>query len=399
MEKIYMEESKKSRKSVMSSSVILSFVFSIFSIFAIAMYGIFGNQGTSVSYAANVPDGSDFNLSWGDEITACNNQDCDKMYSMINYYTGTARTLANQVFCIERTKQTENGSTYKDMGAFPADWPNVKNDNGLAYLLGLGRVGKKITNYDSSIDGFVLQSAIWYYLADKYPDVDVFKLVNKTDGGGQVLNDKAVIETAGDIYIQKGTGSATPYSGLTGQNGKILQLVNEAKKDHSYNTFTLELEDDKTSKTEDGKYYQSSKFTPVGSDVFASYSLKVTGVDDAVIVNENGEEISADNIPAGTKFYVRVPVDKITKETLIKVDARGMFYADGVKFYYAPSDPDTLQHMAYVEPYYVNAGAEFTVVGDTGLNVTQTIYFVGLIVLLCGVGIVYANAKPVESKQ
>ena len=33
-------------------------------------------------------------------------------------------------------------------------------------------------------------------------------------------------------------------------------------------------------------------------------------------------------------------------------------------------------------------------VPDTGMNTAQTIYFIGLIVLLSGVGIIYANAKP-----
>ena len=33
---------------------------------------------------------------------------------------------------------------------------------------------------------------------------------------------------------------------------------------------------------------------------------------------------------------------------------------------------------------------------DTGISAGQTIYFVGLIVLLCGVGIIYANAKPTQ---
>ena len=42
---------------------------------------------------------------------------------------------------------------------------------------------------------------------------------------------------------------------------------------------------------------------------------------------------------------------------------------------------------------------EVTGVPDTGVSSAQTIYFVGLIVLLCGVGIVYANAKPVQVKQ
>ena len=35
---------------------------------------------------------------------------------------------------------------------------------------------------------------------------------------------------------------------------------------------------------------------------------------------------------------------------------------------------------------------------DTGMSTAQTIFFIGLIVLLCGVGIVYANAKPVQDK-
>ena len=42
---------------------------------------------------------------------------------------------------------------------------------------------------------------------------------------------------------------------------------------------------------------------------------------------------------------------------------------------------------------------EFVGTDDTGMTTVQTIYFIGLIVLLCGVGIVYANAKPVQVKQ
>ena len=35
---------------------------------------------------------------------------------------------------------------------------------------------------------------------------------------------------------------------------------------------------------------------------------------------------------------------------------------------------------------------------DTAMSSVQTIYFIGLVVLLCGIGIIYANAKPVEEK-
>ena len=35
-------------------------------------------------------------------------------------------------------------------------------------------------------------------------------------------------------------------------------------------------------------------------------------------------------------------------------------------------------------------------VPDTGMTTAQTIYFIGLIILLSGVGIIYATAKPQE---
>ena len=51
----------------------------------------------------------------------------------------------------------------------------------------------------------------------------------------------------------------------------------------------------------------------------------------------------------------------------------------------------------------VQKGKEFTLdyspeVPDTGVTAAQTIYFIGLIILLSGVGIIYANVKPAENK-
>ena len=56
MEKIYMEESQRQKKSksVCNLSVLMSFVVAIFAIFSLAMFGITSNQATSISYAASV---------------------------------------------------------------------------------------------------------------------------------------------------------------------------------------------------------------------------------------------------------------------------------------------------------------------------------------------------------
>ena len=120
-----------------------------------------------------------------------------------------------------------------------------------------------------------------------------------------------------------------------------------------------------------------------------------------VVVNENGEEINKKDIAAGTKFYVRIPASKVTEEAgtqTVKVNVTAEFTGGKAKYLYASSN-EAYQRLATVSPSEISKGAEFVVSPDTGMNVAQTIYFVGLIVLLCGVGIVYANAKPVEAKQ
>ena len=397
MEKIYMEESKRQKKSVMNLSVVLSFVVSIFAVFSLAMFGIVMNQGTGVSYAAEPGEG--FSMKKGPDIYSYTSNDNgahpDKEYNMNNYYAGDVGSLENQVFCIERSKETEDNLAYTSTTDVREGKADVKNDQGLIYLLGLSRLNRIITEYeDDTVDGYVIQSAIWYYLSQKYSD-DVYKLVLDEDATGN-LNDKAVIEHEGTIYL-KINGQVKGYTNLSGQNGYILSLV-KAAREYEENKLTVNIGDAKVAKTEDGKYYQSPAISPVGTDTLTTFDVEVSGIDGAIIVDESGAEIAATNIPAGTTFYVRIPAEKVTNESqTVKVNVKGTFTTGGAA-YYATSDAE-YQRLAYVTPIQISAGTEFAVVGDTGMNVAQTIYFIGLIVLLCGVGIVYANAKPVEAKQ
>ena len=70
--------------------------------------------------------------------------------------------------------------------------------------------------------------------------------------------------------------------------------------------------------------------------------------------------------------------------------------------YYVAEDAQTIASVASIANN-VNKGAEISLnytprVPDTGMSTAQTVYFVGLIILLSGVGIIYANVKPEESK-
>ena len=140
---------------------------------------------------------------------------------------------------------------------------------------------------------------------------------------------------------------------------------------------------------------------PSASSSFTGYDAALAGIDGAFAVDENGNELTLTNVDASKKFYIRIPAEKVTKTVQkVTVNVTGHFSASAVQYYVSKSN-EGHQRLASVTSGNKNGGEEVEFVGtdDTGMNTAQTIYFIGLIVLLCGVGIVYANVKPVEAKQ
>lgn len=416
MEKIYMEESRRQSRKLFDASVVLSFVVAVFAVFSLATFGIVTNQGTdTISYAAPVSSDT-FTLKMGKKVFAYNDATAmTKAYLMETYFYDVANNADNVVFCIERNKTVENNKAYKQIATARAETKDLfgaDNDEGVKYLLGIGTNKaslQAVTQYDDNVDIWVVQSAIWYYLSGKYSSVDAYKL-NVGTGTNAYLNDKDVMDINGSIYLSfteptaTAPGTFTEFEGLTGPNGKIMQLVNEANAATAAGSRVIVTKaDDSISKTEDKKYYQSALITVSGdpTNSLLSYDVSLSGVEGAIAVDENGEDLGTTNVAPGTKFYVRVPADKVT-ETVQKVSVSitGHF-AGATGTYYYVEDNANLQRMATVTPGDVAGGTEIEFIGapDTGMNTAQTIYFIGLIILLCGVGIVYANAKPVKSKQ
>ncbi len=420
MEKIYMEECKKQKQKLFDVSVVLSFVVAVMAVFSLATFGIVTNQGTdTISYAAPVSSDT-FTLKWGKVVFARDSiaEGPFNLYRMETYFYDTANNPENVVFCIERNKTIINNNSYSKIATAregTKDLFGQDNDEGLKYLLGIGTNKaslQAVTEGDDTVDIWAVQSAIWYYLSEKYPDVDAYKL-NVTSG--QSLNDKNVIMTDGPVYLSivnpstdpnqsEAPDTYTPYEGLTGPNGKIMQLVHEAEAATSAgNRVIVTKADDNISRTDDKKYYQSSLITVSGdpTNSLLGYDVSLTGLDGAIIVGEDGESLNTTDIAPGTKFYVRVPAEKVTESVQkVNVSVTGHFTGASGTYYYVEDNAD-LQRMASVEPGDVAGGIEVEFIGtpDTGMNTAQTIYFIGLIILLCGVGIVYANAKPVKSRQ
>ena len=389
---------KKGKRGVVNASVVLSFAVAIFAIFSIAMAGLSMTQKTGVSYAAPtaLPNNFTFNLrDGGRDIYGTDTNSTGQSFFNVPMYVAD-NDNDNPIFCVEHNADVNNGESYS-VG-------DDIEDYGLLYLLNNSFANEvNVTNVTGTnsvyVESWVTQVAIWMYLYETDPtatqatsknyispeDINIIKNVNKLT-----------------VYDASHMGSLDAYQGEKLYPKYVKPLVDKAKLATDVAYLTVSKASDDISISEDKKFYYSSLITVIGdpSDSLKRYTVSLTGIDGAKVVDENFEELGSP-IARGTKFYVRIPADKVTKEVqkvVITVD--GVFGTLEGKYYNAAGDYQKVVSVKASEKT-ISKGTEVEFVGtdDTGMTTVQTIYFIGLIVLLCGIGIVYANAKPVQVKQ
>ena len=443
MEKIYMEDNnnKQTRRGLVDFSVILSFTVAVFAIFSITMFGIVSFQGTNVSYAAPLDDDSQFTFQYGvhgagdEEVTlkGQNPADTNSYFMVPIYLAGSPNNYNNVVFCVEHNVEPPDGGTIVRKS-------EAITDNGLLYLLtnsyANGRPRTNITDDTNKkyIEAYITQVAIWVYMYEVYSNVQRDQVfgIYKSDGtkyprdsqdpNTPLKNDDVPVNliTAAEMTaIQSATTiinladqdaiTSTIYSGDNLYTKYIRPLVDEAKSASAQKQFYVTYnENDNATLSEDGKYYDSPILTAVGnpSNDLVSFDITVSGVEGAFLVDENKNTLNPTGIPAGKRFYVRIPVEKAPgegKKLLVNVDGVGHFNGAVGYYYLAEVNGYASQKIITITGVTKNVPGSVQVPltggGDTAMNAAQTVYFIGLIILLCGVGIVYANAKPVEVKQ
>lgn len=394
MEKIYEEGNNNTKKkSVINLSVVLSFVIAVCAMFSLIAFGF--NQ---VSYA--VPDTAPDSFTVYRKVTdgstfpvAINSFSSDKeiestRFEVPLYYTDQAFT--DLVFCIEKNHFVDNKDIYNKLEEI--------NDTGLLYLLSNSYVnGKNVANGDKFLEAYVSQVAIWLYLSEKEGAI----------GTANSFTTEQLNNVKNARYIKVvGSGDTTADGNLKeiGEvyNRYIVPLITAAKNATELNRVDVNLDSKDLVKSDDGESYQTSIISVIATGEMLSYDINISGIDGAYAVDENGQELTTSNVAPGTKFYVRIPADKISEKIQeLNISVTGHFKTV-TGYSYANTDP-AQQKLAKVvgKNLDVDSGLKLEVIGapDTGMNVAQTIYFIGLVVLLCGVGIIYANAKPIEIKE
>ena len=421
MEKIYEEQiggGKKPRGQI-NFSIVLSFAVAAFAIVSLIAVGF--NQ---ISFAAPTSI-NDSNLTFylpqqGDRTLSVAARTDGGDYFIVPFYQANVDEMsidaAYPLFCLEHhvgINASDGGQAYERAEAI--------EDTGLVYILNLSstmnvsgngivpRIGYTDEEY-KFVERYATQIAIWVYLHEtKYIDGGDgrYSLANETADASEYGANLQIIENA--TYIVRNDILDNSEIALVGANGAsfydsyILPVVNVAKGHPVLKTLTING-DSTISKVGDDNYYQTEALS-VSCDPndMTQFQVSVSGIEGAFVVDGDYNTVE-DGIftnPSST-FHVRIPVQSVSETArTIRIDVSAIALNYPLLAKYVATTGDYQAVVVIVgDGVDLYASKEIPVVGspDTGMNKAQTIYFIGLIVLLCGVGIIYANAKPVETE-
>ena len=412
MEKIYMENNNNNKKNSIFQQVFksqlskkLSVAMVFVSFFSFLMMGV-----NNVSYSAPVEIPED---GLGDSFTTA------EVGSQVSGYGGTetfpvfmySTTTGIPIFCLERDVPFLANTTLTKTKSI--------DDQGLLHVM--ANTYPHVTLNDQNgnefpveVQTWIAQATIWQYLYQSGAEDN-----QSTSGGtSQTIGN---IQKVYQLYYDT-DGAEKPWCDVTGcyatsaeANSKVTfyekyiknEVDNAMKTDVSVNgAMTMSIANQEISITDDEKYYQTALVT-VGSNnpsslVSSSVSVDIVSAPDGtILVDKEGKEI--EDTSGITKFYVRIPVKYVTEDNkVVELSATGNFriYQGD---YYEGTGAQTVSTV-YTTDEPRSTGLEIPInytpsVPDTGMNLAQSIYFIGLLVLLCGVGIIYANTKPKEKQQ
>lgn len=444
MEKIYDESQQQKRQQQQKKKIkidgvtMLSFAVALFAVVSLVAAGVSGFSFALPNTVVDLPttfEGKESDtIEMGDYAT---NQSVWYHY----YESGSTRI---PLICLQRNIDFTPGNFTKVNDSSSV----ASEDTGLLYLLANLPPNASLTyptdnpsgtRYNAPASGkeeyadfWVTQMAVWYYLGTKTnPDS-----TNTGEANIAAAKDASWVYIGDDFASFKSTNPGNTcdslgscfgfynndqklFDKIKAANGKTInELVAEAKNKTGI-PFSISLSDGEGTITtdENKEYYFSPKYTVVSSidntmGELTSYKLTITATDSdgetvdvgAVVTDSEGNiknDLNNINPSELSTFLVRIPVNKVTKNVTVHVGILGTFRMyDGARYKVAGAGESQEVTTVKFTNKSTPAGKDFDLAPapDTGISAGQTIYFIGLIVLLCGVGIIYANAKPAKAQ-
>ena len=410
MEKIYETKTNPRKKAFTGKNVTIGLTLGV------ALIAIISVLALSVSRSSYALD--EVTSTLPEEITTATDgsriigsrstgSESDTTYIFTYYVQDTEKRL----YCLESGVGFQNGIKMKKDESI--------TDKGLIYLSAKLEQLKFSTsdfegiteNQKNMIETWVKQNAFWYYLA-------TIKAEKSSADYGTPEN-LANVKSETKLYTQSDpttfpAGNETAFFDKYGINNLIATAVQfHNSSDPILNIFFKKATDTWT-KTDAG--YKSGKITIAigGSKGFEglietpkTYDLSIKGAPNGtkvIAINKttNKEEDVTSKLKGldtltYSDFYLVVPVGSVEKNKNynMTLGATVVFKKYG-GYYYASADK-TAQRVTTIgiDTEVKSSGTDLalTITEDTALDVSQSIYFIGLIVLLSGLGILYANVK------
>lgn len=418
MEKIYIEDNQsqkqvKKKRSLQSKvSIGLSFVLAFVAMASIIAWGF-----NNTSYA--LPEGSTTS-GLADTFTV-NVSDWNYLVrgTTADYPVRLALDESGKyVYCIEADVNVVDNSTYTREA-------NEITDQGLVYLLHYFYNYKVVdatnTEIDSKAEAWAKQTALYIYLHEIGDSKNTSRMTNEIVNKFKAEKELLAGDSTTPFYTNTNSIFRTCMvnsSEIAANERTLEKMVEKAKAIHngtaSWNAFSINVSKKsenittvKKANSNDVEYYQTDVYTLTGSNTLKEAAISLdesapkgteiyfVGKDKAA----TAEELA--NVAPGTQFYVRIPGSSIgeneTKEVKLLVD--GSFNGI-VAFGYSADGSQRLTKVGTVlMPKQTGVSFKITTSPDTGVSNAQSIYFVGLIILIAGVGIIYANVKPSKLQQ
>lgn len=404
MEKIYMEDNNEKQKSkfrqVMGSQVphhlsALMIMVAFVSFIAIQFsgkdsYAIMYDKdtvGNTIVTDQTNTQTSTFRTLMGNESGGNETNNYSTPYMFAKNSESNSTVFNIQLFCLQKDGDIPTGGTTYTRST-------EKVDPAIVYILsksGTHGLGKYT-------DTWVTQTAIWLYAREKgYAKNTWIK-----DGVDQYPTMFANIQNDTIIrYVNTSVPDSGEEPAVTSKIYKtyVEPLVAQAKKAKS-NTLTITKSSDEITVTGDNKYYKSPMITVSGLQEGETYSIKSEFPSGTKLYTESGKEITDLSKITASKFYMLVPIANVTEKTKkVTLSVTGPV---PTAYVFNPPSGTNYQTVTVLEKETVNTGLELDYqpsVPDTGMNTAQSVYFIGLVILLCGLGIIYANAKSKVSEQ
>lgn len=436
MEQIYVENKKKNKKpKFMNVTIGLSFAVAFVAILSIVLISMSGS-----SYSLNAVD-------FPDKITTT-----ESNYFYAGYENGVTNTAVEDnsaiffnpymvgkdssnkkydLLCLESKKRYDaNNVEYTNT-------KELEDDAGFVYLSSKLQNDSKLNSAPQAAKAWIKQQATWAYFGQINPtDTDVNEEIYI--GSGALNNLKAItcvvgyepvtvsgetarepLTTAEDCCkvgtTEDGKKCAFSSKGIFAEYG-VDKWIEDAIKYHKNGwpalNVTVTKEKSEFTLTEDKKYYTSSPIAiNISTDAnglaeaLDSYTIslssdapkgtKIMAYDGKKLVDVTNEKTLSYAKYKSLRVYVPSSAETGTYNFNLAVTGTIQQYTG---YRYTPTTTNnTLQKLITVDVVNKTATgeAEFSVqiVPDTATNLSKTIYIIGLIVLVSGLGILYVNVK------